>query len=897
MPPGKRTGAAAPPESPPDQATVPLAGTGTDPLPPTARAQIEALMAEKRARTPAQQKLDSALVLELERRAGAPLFAALPAYRSRVELTRAGRVEVDVGAEVDATLLARIRALGGRVVSSFPAVHAVRAELPLEKLEALAADPRVRTIQRPLRAIVNKVDTSEGDLAHRAALARSNHALGGSGVKVGVISDGVKSLADRVASGDLPSGITVLSGSPNANDDEGTAMLEIVHDLAPNAELLFATALSSEAQFAANILALRDQGAKVIVDDVYYPSEATFQDDVVAQAVETVTTSGVVYLSSAGNGGNLTHNRASVWEGDFVQSSGTLAVINGAEAQVTPLHDFATGQSWNNLVTDPSAYITLEWSDPQSGANDDYDLFLLDSTLTNVIDSHTNPQTGSQAPFEYLDSTATNHTGNRLVIARFSGASRFLRLNANVGAQLGIGTVGQAAGHAAATGALAVAAVSVLTASGGAFVGGATNPVEAFSADGPRRVFFNANSSAITPGNFSSTGGALRSKPDIAGADGVSTSTPGFKPFYGTSAAAPHAAAIAALLIEEHPSYTAAQIKAILTGTALDIESAGYDRNAGYGIVMADRATVFCAGAVDGTGCDDGNACTTNDKCNGGTCVGGAAPNCSDDNVCTNDSCDAEDGCVHTNNAASCDDGDACTLGDACSGGSCEPGSPKTCPASDVCHLAGACLSGGTCTDPSAPNGTPCPSGECQGGVCAQAGSGGTGGGGSGGGGTGGSGASGGTGGGSGGTGALGDSGTGAGGEAGEVSGGAAQGGGTTDTGGMSAGGEAGAPPGGGGNGGSDGGGGTPTAMGGLGGTSGLGGGSSDAGRSAGGAGGAGVSGGGMSGSTTAAHHAAPPHESGCGCSLPTGQAGQRWAALSGLVLLGLVGRRRRRTV
>lgn len=846
-------------------------------------------MAEKRARTPAQQKLDSALVLELERRAGAPFFEALPAYGSRVELTRSGGVEVDVGGEVDATLLVHIRALGGRVVSSFPAQHTVRAELPLEKLEALAADARVRTIQRPLRAIVNKVDTSEGDLAHRAALARSSHGLSGSGVKVGVISDGVKSLADRVASGDLPSGITVLSGSPNANDDEGTAMLEIVHDLAPNAELLFATALSSEAQFAANILALRDQGAKVIVDDVYYPSEATFQDDVVAQAVETVTASGVVYVSSAGNGGNLTHNRASVWEGDFLQSSGTLTVVNGSEAKVTPLHDFAAGQNWNNLVTDPSAYITLEWSDPQSGSNDDYDLFLLDSTLTNVIDSHTNPQTGTQAPFEYIDSTVNNHAGNRLVVARFNGASRFLRLNANVGAQLGIGTVGQAAGHAAASGALAVAAVSVLTASGGAFLGGATNPVEAFSADGPRRMFFNANNSAITPGNFSSTGGALRSKPDIAAADGVSTSTPGFKPFYGTSAAAPHAAAIAALLIEEHPSYTATQIKAILTGTALDIENAGYDRNAGYGIVMADRATVFCAGAVDGTGCDDGNACTTNDECTGGACVGGAAPNCNDDNVCTNDSCDSEDGCVHTNNAASCDDGDACTLGDVCSGGSCEPGSPKTCPASDVCHVAGSCMSGGSCTNPSAPNDTPCPGGECQTGVCTPTGSGGTGGSGTGGGGTGGTGGS------SGGTGALGESVAGAGGEAGEASGGAAHGGDTRGTGGTSVGGEAGAPAAD-GNGGSDGGGGPPTAMGGLGGTSGPSGngGRSDAGRPAGGAG---LSTGGMSGSTTATHPPVPPHESGCGCSLPTGQTGQRSVALGGLVLLGLVGRRRRRTV
>jgi MYXO-CTERM domain-containing protein len=919
-PPAKRLGAAGPEEAPPDQATVPLAGNGNDPLPPAARAQIETLIAEKRSRTPAQLKLDSGLVLELKRRAGAPLFAALPAFRTGVELTRSGRVEVDIEGETDAALVARIRALGGHV-ASWSAHHAVRAELPLAELEALAADARVRTIRPPLRPVVNRVDTSEGDVAHRASVARSSHGLSGNGVKVGVISNGVKTLAARVTSGDLPSGITVLAGSPNPDDDEGTAMLEIVHDLAPNAELLFATALSSEVAFAANIRALRDQGAKVIVDDVYYPSESSFQDDVIAQAVEDVTASGVVYLSSAGNGGNLTHARSSVWEGDWVQSASTLSVVNGAEGQTTPLHDFAAGQYWNPLVADPATYITLEWADPRTASNNDYDLFALDSTMTNVVSASTNPQSGSQQPLEFINSTTVDHTGNRLVVARFSGASRFLRVNANTGARLGIGTVGQIAGHAAATGALGVAAVSVLTASGGAFVGGATNPVEFFSADGPRRVFFNSNSTAITPGNFTATGGALRSKPDLAAGDGVSTSAPGFKPFYGTSAAAPHAAAIAALLIEQHPSYTVAQIKALMTSSALDIEGSGVDRDSGSGIVMADRATAPCAGAANGTDCDDGNACTTNDECNGGTCVGGTAPSCNDDNVCTNDSCDPEDGCVHTHNTASCSDGNACTLGDVCSGGSCQPGSPKTCSASDACHVAGSCQSGGTCTNPNAPNGTPCTNGQCQSGVCLVTGSGGTGGTGGSTGGTGGStgGTAGGTGG-TGGTGAIsGASGeSGLGGDPGTESGGA-HGGGTTGTGGTfegggsDDGGESGAPAGGDGNGGADGVGGTPTAMGGIGGTSGLSGtsgvsglsgvsgmsatGGIDAGGAAGlaGAGVAGRSTGGAAGTKTSHDSDDPPHKSGCGCSVPSDQRGERWAALGAVIALGLVSRRRRR--
>ncbi|HEY9739070.1 MAG TPA: S8 family serine peptidase, partial [Coleofasciculaceae cyanobacterium] len=111
--------------------------------------------------------------------------------------------------------------------------------------------------------------------------------------------------------------------------------------------------------------------------------------------------------------------------------------------------------------------------------------------------------------------------------------------------------------------------------------------------DGPRRVFYNANGTPITPGNFLSTGGVVRQKPDIAAADGVKTTLPsgsGLNPFFGTSAAAPHAAAVAALLKSFRPSLTSAQIRSLLTSTALDIEASGVDQDSGYGIIMANRA-------------------------------------------------------------------------------------------------------------------------------------------------------------------------------------------------------------------------------------------------------------------------------------------------------------------
>jgi len=124
---------------------------------------------------------------------------------------------------------------------------------------------------------------------------------------------------------------------------------------------------------------------------------------------------------------------------------------------------------------------------------------------------------------------------------------------------------------------------------------GAANPNEVFSSDGPRKIFYNPNGTPITPGNFlfATNGGTTLIKPDIAAADGISTKTPGFLPFFGTSAAAPHAAGIAALIVQAKPAYTPAQIKTAMTATALDSMAPGIDRDSGYGIVMATLAITY----------------------------------------------------------------------------------------------------------------------------------------------------------------------------------------------------------------------------------------------------------------------------------------------------------------
>jgi hypothetical protein len=319
------------------------------------------------------------------------------------------------------------------------------------------------------------------------------------------------------------------------------------------------------------------------VDDVSYGTEPAFQDGIVAQAVNTVTASGALYFSSAGNQGNKDDGTSGVWEGDFADSGVTLTTPKGTGH----VHNFGGG-TISDLITSPGPWISLQWSDAWGASANDYDLFLLDPFLSYVVGSSTDVQNGSGTPFEGIIVGAFDDTFYQLVIVRSSGAARFLRLS-NYRGQLVVNTAGQTWGHNSAVDAISVAAVTAhgLTSP---FVGGASNPVETYSSDGPRRVFYLADGTPITPGNFSSTGGAVRQKPDIAAADCVMMSTSGFNPFCGTSAAAPHAAAIAALVKSTNPALTTAQIRTALTSTALDIEAPGGDRDSGAGLLNAFAA-------------------------------------------------------------------------------------------------------------------------------------------------------------------------------------------------------------------------------------------------------------------------------------------------------------------
>ncbi len=183
----------------------------------------------------------------------------------------------------------------------------------------------------------------------------------------------------------------------------------------------------------------------------------------------------------------------------------------------------------------------------------------MDGGLTMIFDASTDTQDGvggDDFPIEFIGGGTFG--GERLLIDLFADGTTSSRPMFNLIVFRGelddaLVTAGATRGHSATADAFSVAATPAATSFSGTPDGPypglftAANESESFTSDGPRRIILSPTGVELTPGNRTSTGGVVRQKPDITAADGVSTAAPGFNPFYGTSAAAPHAAAIAAL--------------------------------------------------------------------------------------------------------------------------------------------------------------------------------------------------------------------------------------------------------------------------------------------------------------------------------------------------------------
>jgi subtilisin family serine protease len=451
------------------------------------------------------------------------------------------------------------------------------------------------------KAKTNGLQDLEGLKSHAADVAHTTFNVKGAGIKVCVLSNDVTHLQEAQNNGSLGA-VTVLPNQAGTTQaGEGTAMLEIVHGIAPDAPLMFATGMTDDVQMATNIDGLANANCKIIVDDVSYFNESPFQDGVITQAVNRAAAKGILYFSSAANNGNAKAGTSRTWEGNFKAGpTGAIGLQHTFDANNTQ-------SSWYNRIlpdqgggNDPhdacpsGGYANLFWSDPLGSQSNraadlsDYALYAIDETGA-VLASDTTTHLPTTDPYRevQIPDNSSSRTVAIVIVKTAGKPDRFLHLDVTCGRST-YQTDGSTRGHNAAEQGISVAAISANGRST-PFQGGPTVGVEYFSSDGPRRMFFKPDGTPYKSGDRLANAAATFSKPDLTAADGITTDLADFAPFYGTSAAAPNAAAIAALIWSYNPNLTAVQVLTAMKTSALRIVSpVGWNNLSGAGVVMAD---------------------------------------------------------------------------------------------------------------------------------------------------------------------------------------------------------------------------------------------------------------------------------------------------------------------
>jgi hypothetical protein len=554
-------------------------------------------------------------------------------------LARKGR-RVLVNVRFDGGALSSREALweaGGELIAADARDQRVTAAVSPNRLHAIAAVPGVAGVT-PVLSPVTAAATcpsgsivSEGDTQLGAKAAREAHpALDGGGVTVGILSDSfdqasveeegnpiATKAADDVKSADLPGvgnecgntiPVAVLKKEANPSDasDEGRAMAQIVHDLAPGANLDFASAFNGETAFAENIALLAKAKAKVIADDVFYYEEPFFQDGPVAVAVREAVKGGATYLSAAGNDNLIDKEGHDIgsWETPQYRDSQSCPPAVQAVASENASHclDFNAGAPLDRtfgikVEAGATLALDLQWDEPWNGVGTDLDAFLLD-TAGNRIEGAESREDNlgiSQMPVEVLEwANETSSTKTvQLVVNRVSGGTprvKFALLENGGGVKeteyprsSGEDVVGPTIfGHSGSASAISVGAVPFATKS----------VPEPYSSHGPVRHDWGPVEGAKPAAPIATE---TLSKPDLVATDcGRTTFFSFFQAlfgvegwhFCGTSAAAPHAAAVAALMLEAEPTAKPAGLRAALMASAAKV-GASKPCSVGAGLVEA----------------------------------------------------------------------------------------------------------------------------------------------------------------------------------------------------------------------------------------------------------------------------------------------------------------------
>ncbi|MEO9592690.1 S8 family peptidase, partial [Rhodopirellula bahusiensis] len=499
------------------------------------------------------------------------------------------------------------------------------------KMVEAAELPMVQVVRENSAAIFNAgTVSSQADPAMRSNLARSQFNVNGAGIKIGVISDsysrtnGGGGAGGSVASGNLPGPgnpngftipVTVLQDAPTMGPtagngkDEGRAMLELIHDIAPGAQLFFHTAITGPVQFAEAVQALSAAGVDIIVDDVTYAGMQIFQDGVTAQAVAQATSAGISFFSSAGNQGSEAYSALYQTDG----RTSTIPNFPPTAGKVYEPHDFDPGPGVDNfqrvvLGSGRTTTITFQWDQPSAslggpGASTDMDIIVFNEFGTPVSGGVQNNV--GQDPIEIF--ALSNPTNSPLIleVGIFRNVSaggprpnivHYHPLTSPTDFDIfQFETFGGTLfGHHQAPGVAAIAAVDYRQTP--AFGVSPPGVQESTSEGGLPILFDTAGNRLATP--------EIRTQPVVTAPDTINNSffgSPldvegdGIFNFAGTSAAAPNAAAVAALMLQAaggRGSLTPAQIRAAMANTAIDIPLTGngFDHFTGFGLIDANAA-------------------------------------------------------------------------------------------------------------------------------------------------------------------------------------------------------------------------------------------------------------------------------------------------------------------
>jgi Subtilase family len=594
---------------------------------------------------------------------------------------------------IDAVTRAEPAALKAALVDlglQHPAVFSndVGGWLPVAQLNAATLRDEVHAIRAAMPRTRTGAVTTQGDYVQHSDAVRAANSLDGSGVTVGILSDsydcyavyaanGVSAsgptgyanntftatAATDISTGDLPATVHVLEEAEAGNGgcmnydpkyqlpfgDEGRAMMQVIHDVAPGAALAFYTAVNSEADFASGIEALAlpvaqggAVGAKVIADDVGYPDEPFFQDGIVAQAIDAVEASGVAYFSAAGNNGTLGYDNLHptfATAGNGVNAGEHLLNFDTSGATTTTTLPVTIPA----MVPGEFVSIVLEWDQPyvtgaknSGGATSQLDLcvkvtggddLVTDDDLNVLSTGCTGANALGADPVQVLvlanpaDSGVNSQIETLNIVIGLKSGLAPGRIKLAVDDD-GLGsTINQFAtnsgtlqGHPGAAGAMAVGAAFFFDTPA---CGTTPAQLEPFSSEGGTPILFDVDLTNQTAPRLTTP--VTRQKPDVVGPDGGNNTFLGFtlasQPgamggqlnttiascqnntsypnFFGTSAATPHVAAIAALFLQANASLTPTEIYTALREGALAMNTISPNYQSGYGFVQANTSATM----------------------------------------------------------------------------------------------------------------------------------------------------------------------------------------------------------------------------------------------------------------------------------------------------------------